>query len=42
MSIAMENITIAQHRYTLCYATIHGGGYWPQIQTFEQGDYVYM
>jgi hypothetical protein len=42
MPITMENLAIAQHRDTLCYAAIHGGGYRPQIQTFEQGEYVYM
>jgi hypothetical protein len=27
MPMFMENIAIAQHRNTLCYAIIHGGGY---------------
>jgi hypothetical protein len=29
MPMAMENLTIAQHWNTLCYAIICGGGYWP-------------
>jgi len=33
--MAMENLAIAQHWDTLCYAIICGGGYWPQIQRFE-------
>jgi hypothetical protein len=28
MSVAMENLVITQHRNTLHYATIRGGGYW--------------
>jgi len=35
MRMAMENLAIAQHWDTLCYATICGGGYRPQIQRFE-------
>ncbi len=27
MPMAMENLAIVQHRNTLQYATIHGGGY---------------
>jgi hypothetical protein len=27
--MALENLSIAQHRDTLWYATIYGGGYWP-------------
>jgi hypothetical protein len=26
--MAMENLAIAQHQNTLCYAIIRGGGYW--------------
>jgi hypothetical protein len=40
--MAMENLAIAHHWDTLCYATIRGGDYQPQIQKFEQGDYVYL
>jgi hypothetical protein len=42
LPMAMDNLVIAQHRDTLCCATIRGGGYWPQIQRFEQEDYVYL
>jgi hypothetical protein len=35
MPIALENLAIAQHRDTLCYATIREGGYGPQIRRFE-------
>ncbi len=37
-----ENLAITQHRDTLHYAIIHGGGYWLQIWRFEQRDYVYL
>jgi hypothetical protein len=40
MPMAMENLTIAQHRDKLRYATICGGGYQPQIQRFEPRNYV--
>ena len=42
MSMALENLTIAQHRDTLRYATILGGGYRPQVRRFTPGDYVYL
>jgi hypothetical protein len=42
MPMVMKNLVIVQHRNTLCYATIHGGGYRPWIQRFEQGNYVYL
>ncbi len=40
--IAAENLKIAQHRDTLRYATIRGGGYLPAIRHFEVGDFVYL
>jgi hypothetical protein len=42
MPMALENLSIAQHRDTLRYATIRGGGYRPQVQRFQPGDYVYL
>jgi hypothetical protein len=40
--MALENLSIAQHRDTLRYATIRGGGYRPQVCRFCPGDYVYL
>ena len=42
MPMALENLTIAQHRDTLRYATIRGGGYRPRVRRYELGDYVYL
>jgi len=42
MPMAMENIIITRHQNILWYATIHGGGYRPQVCTFEPKDYVYL
>ncbi len=42
MLAAFENLAIAQHRDTLWYATIRGGGYEPSICRFHVGDYVYL
>jgi hypothetical protein len=42
MPMALENLSIAQHRDTLHYATIRGGGYRPQVRRFRPGDYVYL
>ena len=42
MPMALENLAIAQHRDTLRYATIRGGGYRPQVRRFAPGDYVYL
>jgi hypothetical protein len=42
MPMALENLSIAQHRDTLRYATIRGGGYRPQVRRFQPGDYVYL
>ena len=39
---AGENLRIAQHRDTLRYATVRGGGYLPKLRKFEVGDYVYL
>ena len=40
--MAMENLSIAQHRDTLRYARIRSGAYWPQLRPFSTGDYVYL
>jgi hypothetical protein len=42
MLVAFDNLAIAQHRDTLRYATIRGGGYRPLICRFHVGDYVYL
>jgi hypothetical protein len=42
MSMALENLSIEQHRDTLLYATIRGGGYRPQVHRFQLGDYIYL
>jgi hypothetical protein len=42
MPTMFENLTIAQHRDTLRYATIRGGGCRPSIRRFHVGDYVYL
>jgi len=42
MPAAFENLAIAQHRDTLRYAIIRGGGYRPSIHRFHVGDYVYL
>jgi hypothetical protein len=42
MPMALENLSIVQHRDTLRYATIRGGGYRPQVRRFRPGDYVYL
>lgn len=42
MLMAFDNLAIAQHRDTLRYATIRGGGYRPQLRRFALGDYVYL
>jgi hypothetical protein len=42
MPMAFDNLAIAQHRDTLRYATIRGGGYRPQLRRFAPGDYVYL
>ena len=40
--MAMENLSIAQHRNTLQYARICSGAYRPQLRRFSTGDYVYL
>ncbi len=40
--IAGGNLKIAQHRDTLRYATIRGGGYLPSVRQFAVGDFVYL
>jgi hypothetical protein len=42
MPTAFENLAIAQHKDTLRYAIIRGGGYQPSIHRFHVGDYVYL
>jgi hypothetical protein len=42
MPATFENLAIAQHRDTLQYAIIRGGGYQPLICRFHVGDYVYL
>ena len=42
MPMAMENLSIAQHRDTLRYARIRSGSYRPQLRRFKVGDYVYL
>jgi hypothetical protein len=42
MLATFENLAIVQHRDTLRYATIRGGGYRPSIRRFHVGDYVYL
>ncbi len=38
----VENLAITQHRDTLRYVTIRGGGYGPSIRRFYVGDCVYL
>lgn len=40
--MAMGNLEIAQHRDTLRYARVHGGGYAPVITRIHPGDVVYV
>jgi hypothetical protein len=42
MLMALDNLSIAQHRDTLRYATIRGGGFQPHVRRFRLGDYVYL
>jgi hypothetical protein len=42
MPMAFQNLSIAQHRDKLKYATIRGGGYRPSIRRFSPGDFVYL
>jgi hypothetical protein len=40
MPMAMENLSIAQHRNTLQYAHTRGGSYKPKVRQFDVGDFV--
>jgi hypothetical protein len=40
--MAGGNFKIAQHRDTLRFATIRGGGYLPSVQQFLAGDFMYL
>jgi len=42
MPMAMENLSIAQHRDTLRYAHTRGGNYKPKVRQFDVGDFVYF
>ncbi len=42
MPATFENLAITQHRDTLRYAIIWGGGYRLSIHRFHVGDYVYL
>jgi hypothetical protein len=42
MPMAMENLSIAQHRDTLWYAHTRGGSYKPKVRQFDVGDFVYL
>lgn len=41
ITTAGGNLLIAQHRDTLCYARMRGGGTLPVLRRFHPGDYVY-
>jgi hypothetical protein len=40
--MAMENLSISQHRDTLRYAHTRGGSYKPKVKQFDVGDFVYL
>ncbi len=40
--MAIENLSIAQHRDTLRYAHTWGGSYKPKVRQFDVGDFVYF
>ncbi len=42
MPMAMENLSIAQHRNTLRYAHTQGGSYKPKVKQFDVSDFVYL
>jgi hypothetical protein len=42
MPMAMENLSIAQHRDTLRYAHTQGGSYKPKVKQFDVGDFLYL
>jgi hypothetical protein len=42
MPMAMENLSITQHRDPLRYAHTQGGNYKPKVRQFDVGDFVYL
>jgi hypothetical protein len=42
MPMAMENLSITQHRDTLRYAHTQSGSYKPKVKKFIVGDFVYL
>jgi hypothetical protein len=42
MPMAMENLSIAQHRYTLRYAHTRSDSYKPKVRQFDVGDFMYF
>jgi hypothetical protein len=42
MPMAMENLSITQHRDTLWYAHTRGGSYKPKVKQLDVGDFVYF
>jgi hypothetical protein len=42
MPMAMQNLSIAQHRDTLWYAHTWGGSYKPKVKQFDVGDFVHL
>jgi hypothetical protein len=42
MPMAMENLSIAQHRDTLRYAHTRGDSYKLKVKQFDVGDFVYL
>ncbi len=40
--MAMENLSIAQHRDTLRFVHTRGGSYKPKVRQFDVGDFVYL
>jgi hypothetical protein len=42
MPMAMENLSIAQHRDTLRYAHTRGGSYKPKVRQYDVGDFIYL
>jgi hypothetical protein len=42
MPMAMENLSITQHRDTLRYAHTQNDSYKPKVKQFDVGDFVYL
>jgi hypothetical protein len=42
MPMALENLSIAQHRDTLWYAHTRSGNYKPKVKQFDVGDFMYL